>query len=81
MIEKRFEVLCDNKGSFQIALVSQGFKPKYGKPVILIRCDRLDTEDNTRGSMLADRICAFMNTFSEAERDVLLANEMMPPVG
>jgi len=75
----KFEVLCDNKGSFQIALSNdRAYRPDYGKPAVLIRCDRLDHEDNARGLALANKIVDFLNTLPEDERKALLADEMIP---
>jgi len=75
----KFDVLCDNKGSFQIALVNDRFvRPEFGKSAVLIRCDRLDLEDNERGLRLANKICDFLNTLPAEEQKSLLADEMIP---
>lgn len=74
-----FEILCDNKSSYQIA-VNDGsvYRPKYGKPVVLVRCDRTDTEDNERGLKLAQKITDLLNSLPEQEQKALLADEMIP---
>lgn len=77
----KFFVNTDNKASFQICLYDEhrhGSKP--GKPVVLVRCDRLDTEDNERGLKLAQRIVDNLNTLTQEEIKALVADEAMPPL-
>jgi hypothetical protein len=51
---------------------------RYGKPAVLVRCIRTDSEDNERGLKLATRLANFLNTLPEAEQEALLADEMVP---
>ena len=73
-----FEVLCDNKGSYQIAWGTGEHREVFGKPAVLVRCDRTDTEDNERGLALANRVKDFLNTLTIEEVQQLLADEMLP---
>lgn len=74
-----FEILCDNKGSFQICAVGGShFKPIHGKPAVLVRCEREDQEDNDRGLKLANIIQNCLNNLTKEEAESLLANEMIP---
>ena len=74
-----FSILCDNKSSFQIcAIGGSNFKPEYGKPVVLIKCDREDREDNERGLKLANLINDKLNTLTKAQAEILLADDMIP---
>lgn len=77
-----FDILCDNKSSYQIALVDDRYprSVKYGKPAILVRCDRTDTEDNERGLKLAQKVANFLNTLTPEEVYELVDNEYIPPV-
>lgn len=75
----KFEVLCDNKGSYQIALSNDAaYQPEYGKAAVLVRCDRTDNEDNERGLQLATKIADFLNTLPEQEREDLVSLDMVP---
>lgn len=79
MTRMPFEILCDNKSSFQIVAVGgSNFRPEYGKPAILVRCDRLDHEDNERGLKLANIILDQLNQLPIEEIRNLLADEMIP---
>lgn len=74
-----FEILCDNKGSYQIAAVGGSYtRPEYGKPVVLVKCDRDDSEDNNRGLALAKIINDRLNQLTKEEADSLLADSMVP---
>jgi hypothetical protein len=74
-----FDVLCDNKASYQICARGGTYRrPVYGKPVLLVRCDRLDNEDNERGRKLAEMINDRLNQLSLAEQKEMLAEEMIP---
>lgn len=78
----KFDILCDNKASYQIVLVDDRYRRnvKYGKPAILVRCDRTDTEDNERGLKLAQKVANFLNTLTPEEVYQLVADEHIPPV-
>jgi hypothetical protein len=77
----KFFVNTDNKASFQICL-SDVNRPrsKPGKAVVLVRCDRLDTEDNERGLKLAQKIVDNLNTLTQDEIKALVADESIPPL-
>jgi len=77
----KFVVVCDNKASFQVSLVdANSFRAVPGKPVLLIRTDRLDLEDNERGMKLANKLADFLNTLPQAEIRDLVQDEAMPPL-
>lgn len=71
-----FDVAADNKASYNIVVK---YAHKLGKKaVLLVKCDRLDTQDNERGQKLANQICAFLNSLSETERAAFVSQDMYP---
>lgn len=74
-----FEILCDNKNSYPIVL-QRKFKNihKCGKPVVLIRCDRMNIRDNERGLKLANKIRDFLSSLPDNELESLLNANMFP---
>jgi len=42
-----------NKGSFAICQLSKTAKTETSKPIVLVRCNRLDHKDNDRGMKLS----------------------------
>lgn len=74
-----FAILCDNRSSYPVVLgVNVRGSCKYGKPVILVKCNRTDMNDNERGLALANKIKDFLNSLSGDERGVLLSYDMFP---
>ncbi len=71
-----FDITCVNKGSYAICAGGrQGLRTIYGKPVVLIRCDREDPEDNARGLALAQIVCDRLNQLSLEEAGALLSGD------
>jgi hypothetical protein len=77
-----FAVTTQNKSSYSICVESGRFmapeRERYGKPAVLVRCDRTCAEDNARGLKLAEKIAHFLNSLPESEQEALLADEMIP---
>jgi hypothetical protein len=73
-----FSVVCDNLKSYPIVLQTSGSSPNYGKPVVLVRCDRLNSADNDRGLALANKITDYLNSLPMQELDALLKEDQFP---
>ncbi len=74
-----FDITCNNKGSYAICAAGRdGLRTIYGRPVVLIRCDREDPEDNQRGLALAQIVCDRLNQLTLEEAKALLDNEQEP---
>jgi len=78
MSAKKFEITCEHKGSYAICYATDDPKPNFGKPAMLVRCDREDLDDNERGMKLSNRICEFLNNLPEEEVQTMLSGKMMP---
>ena len=73
-----FHVLADNAKSYSICPLIGGSpqrQAKYGKPVVLVRCDRTNVADNDRGMKLASKIEAMLNAMPAAEQRALLPKD------
>ena len=71
MSDLTFVATCDNKNSYEIR-INNKFDSKMSKPLVLVRCDKLDSKDNHRGDRLANLICDFLNSLDEASKESIL---------
>jgi hypothetical protein len=76
-----FEVCFENKSSYAVQVAAPHRRvggSKHRRPVLLVRCDRLDPKDNERGLRLAERLAEFLGSLPGAEQKALVADKMVP---
>lgn len=74
-----FEATTENKNSYAIRACVRRLRGfVYGKPVVLVRCDRTDMKDNERGAKLAEKLASYLSSLSDEEVLPLLKSESIP---
>lgn len=71
-----FLVTCENKGSYEIRMTMGRYDRVLPKPVVLIRCDRINLADNERGLRLANIICDSLNQLDDDTAASLVGEDM-----